>query len=84
MSDLSKTPFTQGTTNITELCPISIWAISNHLSLAQLSQYSNSLWAGWSGDQIPVRVKFSAPIQTSPGSHPASYTIDTRSFPRVK
>ena len=34
------------------------------------SQYSNLLWGGQSGDQIPVGAKFSTPIQTSPGAHP--------------
>ena len=28
--------------------------------------------------------RFSAPVQTGPGSHPASYTMDTGSFPGVK
>jgi hypothetical protein len=67
-----------------ELCPISIWAISKHLSLAQLSLYSDLLRAGQSRDQIPVGAKFSAPIQTSPGAHPDSYTMGTQSFPGVK
>jgi len=31
-----------------------------------------------------VGARFSAPIQTSPGAHPASYTIGTGSFPGVK
>jgi len=29
-------------------------------------------------------VKFSAPIQTSPGAHPTSCTLGTRSFPAVE
>ena len=32
----------------------------------------------------PVVVKFSAPVQTGPGTHPASYTMITRLFPGVK
>jgi len=28
--------------------------------------------------------RFSAPVQTGPGSHPASYTMGTGSFPGVK
>jgi hypothetical protein len=28
--------------------------------------------------------RFSAPVQTGPGSHPSSYTIGTRSFLEVK
>ena len=47
-------------------------------------QYSNSLRAGKSRDRIPVGVRFSAPIQTGPGAHPASYTTCTGSFPGVK
>jgi len=30
------------------------------------------LWAGWSGDRIPVVPRFSASIQTSPGAHPGT------------
>jgi hypothetical protein len=29
-------------------------------------------------------VRFSAPVHTGPGAHPASYTMGTRSFPEVK
>ena len=28
--------------------------------------------------------RFFAPVETSPGAHPASYTMGTRSFPGVK
>jgi hypothetical protein len=35
---------------------------------------------GWN----PSGAKFSAPIQTNPGAHPAFYTVGTRSFPGVK
>ena len=34
----------------------------------------HSLRAGRSGDRIPVDARFSAPVQTGPGSHPATYT----------
>jgi hypothetical protein len=33
---------------------------------------------GW----LLVGLRFSAPVQTSPGAHPASYTMGTMSFPR--
>jgi len=42
------------------------------------------LRAGRSGDRIPVGARFSTPVRTGPGAHPASYTICTGSFPRVK
>jgi hypothetical protein len=34
-----------------------------------------------SGDRIPAEARFSAPVQTGPGAHPASYTMSTESFP---
>jgi len=46
-----------------------------------LSRYWDSLWDGRSGDRIPVGARFSAPVQTCPGVHPASYTLGTGSFP---
>ena len=49
-----------------------------------LNQYSDWLQAGRSGDWIPVGVRFSAPVQTGPGAHPASCTMGTRSFLGVK
>jgi hypothetical protein len=50
----------------------------------RFSRYSDSLRTGRSVDRIPVGTRFSAPIQTSPGAHPASCTIGTGSFPGVK
>jgi len=46
--------------------------------------FNDSLQAGWSGDRILVGARLSAPVQTSSGAHPASYTVDTRSLPRGK
>ena len=37
-----------------------------------------------SGDRIPVRARFSAPVQTGRGAHPAFYTMGTGSFQGVK
>ena len=45
---------------------------------------SDWLRAGRSGDRIPVGARFSAPVQTGPGAHPASCTMGTGSFPGVK
>ena len=50
----------------------------------QLSRYSDSLRTGRSGDRIPVGARFSAPVQTGPGAHPAYYTMVTGSFSGVK
>jgi len=47
-------------------------------------RYSDSLRAGRSGDRIRVDARYSVPIQTVHGAHPAPYTIGTRSFPGVK
>jgi hypothetical protein len=49
-----------------------------------LSRYSGSLRAGRFGDRFLVEARFSAPVQTVPGAHPAPYTMCTESFPGVK
>jgi hypothetical protein len=36
------------------------------------------------GIESPVEARFSAPVQTGPGAHPASCTMGTGSFPGVK
>jgi hypothetical protein len=46
--------------------------------------HSDSLRAGRSGDRIPAGAGFSAPVQTGPGAHLASYTMGTGSFLGVK
>jgi len=42
------------------------------------------LRAGRSGNRIPVGARFSTPVQTGPGAHPASCAMGTGSFPGVK
>ena len=48
----------------------------------QLSRYNDSLRAGRSEDRVRVGARFSAPVQTGRGAHPASYTMDTGSLSR--
>ena len=45
---------------------------------------TNTLWAGRSGDRIPVGARFSVLVQTVAAAHPASCTVGTGSFPGVK
>jgi hypothetical protein len=51
---------------------------------AQLSRYSDSLYAGQCSVLTPVGARFSTHVQTGPGAHPASCTMGTGSFPGVK
>ena len=55
-------------------------------NLIQVRKTSVSDWlrAGRGGDRTPVGARFSAPVQTGPGAHPASYKMGTGSFPGVK
>ena len=51
----------------------------------QLSRYSDWLRAGRSGDRNSGGGgRFSAPVQTGPGAHPASWKMSTGSFRGVK
>jgi len=54
------------------------------LDPGRLSRYSDSLRAGRSRNLIPVGAKLSAPVQTGPEGHPASYKMVTGSFSGVK
>jgi hypothetical protein len=45
---------------------------------------SDWLRAGRSRDRFQVSARFSAPVQTGPGAHPASCTMGTGSLPGVK
>ena len=61
-----------------------VWTVrgSNVGRVAQW--YSDWLRFGRSGDRIQVGARFSAPVQTGPGAHPASCTMSIGSFPGVK
>jgi hypothetical protein len=50
------------------------------LTSGHLRRHSDWLRAGRSGNRIPVKARFSAPVQTGPGTHPASCTTGTVSF----
>ena len=56
----------------------------NTLWAWQLSRYSDWLRAGRSWDRSPVWARFSAPVQTGPGAHPAPCTMGTGSFAGVE
>jgi hypothetical protein len=43
------------------------------------SYQSDSLSLGQYGDQIPMLVRILAPVETGPGTHPASYSMATGS-----
>jgi hypothetical protein len=45
---------------------------------------ATELRAGRTGDRIPVDARFSTPVQTGRGAHPASCTMGTVSFAGVK
>ena len=51
--------------------------------LRHRSRYSKSLQVGLSGDRISVKARFSTPLYTGPGAHPASYKMGTGPFPGV-
>jgi len=63
---------------------VELFSFPYFLSRAGIAQSVDSLPAGRSGDRIPLGARFSTPVQTDPGDHPASYTMDTVSFPGIK
>ena len=54
------------------------------VTFQSMSQIRSSYIYIRSGDRTPVAARFSVPVQTRPGAHPASYTMGTGSFPGVK
>ena len=55
-----------------------------YFNLVGRDRHSESLRAGRSGDRIPVAARFSAPVQTGPGAHLASYITGTGYFLGIK
>jgi len=55
-----------------------------YINTAAVSLYSDLLRVGRSGDRILVVARFSAPAQSGPRAHPASYKMGTAYFPGVK
>ena len=53
---------------------------------AGIAQSVERLATGWTvrGSNLGGGARFSAPVQTGPGAHPASYTMGTGSFVGVK
>jgi hypothetical protein len=49
-----------------------------------ITRYSDWLRAGRFGVRIPVRARFFGHAQKGSGAHPASFTMETGSFPGVK
>jgi hypothetical protein len=64
--------------------PRDILTYSSKTWAGYLSRYSDWLRAGRCGNRIPVGARFSTPVQTGPGDHPASCTTGTGYFPGVK
>jgi hypothetical protein len=59
-----------------------IWFYNRKWAGIARSRYSDSQQAGRSVDWIPVGATFSALVKTSPGPHPASCTMGSRSLSR--
>ena len=58
------------------------WNFTKHCPTF-VGRCSDLLRAGRSGDRIPAEARFSAPLQTGHGAHPASCTMRTASSPGV-
>jgi hypothetical protein len=56
----------------------------NFCGPGQYNRYSDSLWAGRSGERILAVARFFPPVQTGLGANPASYTTGTGPTARTK
>ena len=57
-------------------------AVNVSLKLQTFYRPKRCFDAGRSEDQIPMGTRFCALVQNGPEAHPASYTVNTGSFPR--
>ena len=63
----------------------SISVVSYTARWARIAQSVWRLATGWTvWGRIPVKMRFSAPVQTGPRAYPTSYTIGTGSFLGIK
>ena len=53
---------------------------THQMELGQPSRYSDSIWAGRSGNKIPMEARFWALVQTGRGVHPDFHTMGTVSL----
>jgi hypothetical protein len=60
--------------------PVQFNKVSRDSSVGIASRYGQD----GPGNESRWEARFSAPVQTGPGAHPASYIMGTGSFPRVK
>jgi hypothetical protein len=67
-----------------DVCFGVVHKLSEILLMLRNNQCSDWLRAGRSEDRIPVGARFSTPVHTGPGAHPASCKMSTGSFPGVK
>jgi hypothetical protein len=74
----------QKTASFTEIERLNIYHSTHTHPVGRVSRYSAWLRAGRSRDRIQVDARFSSPVQTGPGAHPASCTMGNGSFPWVK
>jgi hypothetical protein len=74
------------TLQVTQLTENNSWCVSLHCVFKYIAYINKHIfmYTPQSGDQILVGARFSAPVQTGPGAHPASSTMGSGSFLGVK